>query len=241
MTRPCIGILGGMGPAATILLQQRILDAVPAERDEDHIPLLIDMNPQVPSRIDFLIHQKGPNPGPFLAGMARNLQEFGADALVMPCNTAHHFADDIENATEIPFLNMVQLTAEALAKQAPKGGGIGILASPATDKVGLFHNVLGASGLKALASKNSQDLLTTIQDIKARGPSENSIAQTQNAIGELQDAGADAFLVGCSEFSLISRKLRASVPIIDAIDVLTDAICNFRKPLDHSIQFSRHK
>ncbi|MEH6740448.1 MAG: aspartate/glutamate racemase family protein, partial [Sulfitobacter sp.] len=88
-----IGVLGGMGPEATILLQRKVLDAVLARDDSDHIPLVIDMNPRVPSRIAHLLEGTGEDPGPILAAMAERLQNAGCAALAMPCNTAHHYAD----------------------------------------------------------------------------------------------------------------------------------------------------
>ena len=107
-----VGILGGMGPEATILMQQRLLQAIPAQDDSDHIPLLIDMNPQAPSRIAHLIEGTGGDPAPVLAQMARRLETGGAEALAMPCNTAHSYAASITSAVEIPLLNMVTLSAE---------------------------------------------------------------------------------------------------------------------------------
>ncbi|HAC49643.1 MAG TPA: aspartate racemase, partial [Sulfitobacter sp.] len=96
MSRPVVGVLGGMGPEATILLQQRVLGTVNAQDDADHLPLLIDMNPQVPSRIAHLIEGTGEDPAPVLAAMAQRLERAGATALAMPCNTAHHYAPAIE-------------------------------------------------------------------------------------------------------------------------------------------------
>lgn len=224
MTLPRIGVLGGMGPAATILLQQRILDAVPVSRDDDHIPLLIDMNPQVPSRIEYLIHNRGTNPGPVLGKMAQGLAASGVDALAMPCCTAHHFAPDIEAATDVPFLNMVKLTAQHMAQRLPKNGWVGILASPATERVGLFKDALEPRGLVALYPKDAEKMLAAIEAIKANGPSDGDIAIVQSAMNELVDEGVDGFIVGCSEFSLISRDIASSVPVVDALDVLTDAI-----------------
>ncbi len=105
-----VGILGGMGPEATVLLMQRIIAATPASDDADHLPLIVDQNPQVPSRIRHLIEGTGEDPGPVLAAMARRLQAAGAEALAMPCNTAHHYAPAIRQATAIPLIDMVALS-----------------------------------------------------------------------------------------------------------------------------------
>ncbi len=131
-----VGILGGMGPEATILLMQKVLAAVPARDDADHVPLLVHQNPQVPSRIKALIEGGGDDPGPTLAKMARDLQSAGARALAMPCNTAHHYAPAIRAATDLPFLDMLDLTAAHLARMGARR--VGMLASPATRIAGVF-------------------------------------------------------------------------------------------------------
>ena len=87
-----IGVLGGMGPTATIDLLQRIIRLTPALDDVDHIRTLVDNNPQVPSRINYLIKRQGENPAPVLVKMAQGLSAQGADFLIMPCNTAHCIA-----------------------------------------------------------------------------------------------------------------------------------------------------
>ena len=87
-----IGVLGGMGPEATVALLQRVQGGVLARDDADHVPLLVDLNPQVPSRIKHLIEKTGPNPGPVIADMAARLETAGAEALILPCNTAHHYS-----------------------------------------------------------------------------------------------------------------------------------------------------
>src|SRR6056297_774062 len=110
-----VGILGGMGPEATILLMQKVLAAVPAQDDADHVPLIVHQNPLVPSRIKALIEGNGPDPMPVLMSMAQDLERAGAQALAMPCNTAHHYALAVANATSLPFLNMIELTARHLA------------------------------------------------------------------------------------------------------------------------------
>ena len=116
-----IGILGGMGPQATLLLMQKLIDAVPAADDADHIPLLVDQNPQVPSRIRRLIEGTGEDPAPVLADMARRLVAAGAEALAMPCNTAHHYVPAIRNAVTIPLIDMVALSVAHAVRLAGPG------------------------------------------------------------------------------------------------------------------------
>ncbi len=218
------GILGGMGPEATILLQQRVLSTVQAADDADHLPLLIDMNPQVPSRIAHLIEGNGSDPGPVLADMARGLEQSGATALAMPCNTAHHYAAQIEDAVSIPFLNMVDLSVDQASRLLPSGSQVGILASPALRKVGIFDAPLNRAGFTAIWPEDEDRMLGTIRHIKSEGPTGAALSTLSDAANALSGRGAALLFVACSEFSLLTRDLPKSVPIIDTVDVLAGAI-----------------
>lgn len=224
MNRPVVGVLGGMGPEATILLQQRVLATVNAQDDADHLPLLIDMNPQVPSRIAHLIEGTGEDPTPVLAAMAQRLERAGATALAMPCNTAHHYAPAITAAVSIPFLNMVALSVDRAAGLLPEGASVGILASPAVRMAGVFDAELDRAGLTALWPANADRMLAAIRLIKAQGVTPQAQQPLSEAATELTDQGAGLLCVACSEFSLLAPVLTASVPILDTIDVLAEAI-----------------
>lgn len=164
-----VGILGGMGPEATILIMQKVLAGVRARDDSDHIPLIVDQNPQVPSRIAHLIEGTGADPGPVLAEMARRLVAGGAQALAMPCNTAHHYAGAIRAAVAVPLLDMIALSVAHAASLVPRGGVVGILASPAVRRVGLFEAMLAEHGLTALYAQEEAAMLAAIRQIKAEG------------------------------------------------------------------------
>ena len=117
-----IGVIGGMGPAATLDFFGKILEATHAERDQDHLRVLIDNNPRVPDR-NAAIAGRGPSPGPQLAESARGLERAGADFLVIACNTAHAFQPDIEAAISIPLLSMIDATTDAAMSQHPRRVG----------------------------------------------------------------------------------------------------------------------
>ena len=222
-----IGILGGMGPEATILLQQKLMNALPdATRDEDHIPLLIDMNTQVPSRIAHLIKGTGEDPSFVLASMARRLEGAGAAALAMPCNTAHNYARSIQKAVDIPFLNMVKLSAAYVHKLENTGARVGMLASPAVRLTSLFDKALAPFGKETLWPSDDDKMLDAIQLIKKQGPTETAKSILQAASNELADAGAMVQLIACSEFSLFTTdEIKApGVELVDTIDVLVEQI-----------------
>ena len=107
MTNKMVGVIGGMGPDATVDLMRRVLAATPANDDIDHVRMIVDNNPQVPSRIKALIDKTGESPGPCMADMGKRLQNYGVDFLVIPCNTAHHYYRNVVDAVRVPVLNMI--------------------------------------------------------------------------------------------------------------------------------------
>lgn len=224
MTRRVVGILGGMGPEATILLQQRLLACVAAKDDSDHLPLLIDMNPQVPSRIAHLIEQTGIDPAPTLVAMAQRLQAAGATALAMPCNTAHHYAAQIQASVSIPLLNMVDLSCQTAQHQFGRGASVGILASPAVRLAGVFDAALDRAGLTPVWPSQPDLMLQAIRAIKTSGPTPMARKLLADAAQELADNGAQVLFVACSEFSLIADALPGGVVAIDTVDVLAAAV-----------------
>jgi aspartate racemase len=227
MDQRAVGVLGGMGPEATVLLMSRVIQRTPAQDDADHVPLFVDHNPQVPSRIEALIEGTGADPTPVLAAMARRLTEMGAAALAMPCNTAHAYADAIRAATDRPFLDMVALSAGRLAEIAPAVRRVGMLASPAVQRVGIYDRALAAHGLTPVYAEAQDDLLAAIRRLKrdARDPTAREIHL--RVAGELQQAGADALLIACTEFSLVADAVPPGARVVDALDVLAEAIVAF--------------
>jgi aspartate racemase len=218
-----------MGPEATVLLMQRVMAAVAAQDDADHVPLLVDQNPQVPSRIRRLIEGTGEDPGPVLARMARRLEAAGAEALAMPCNTAHHYAPEIRAASGLPFLDMIALSADHAAELAGKGGRVGILASPAVKRIGLFDAALHIRGLSAVYPDDEAALLGVIRRIKASGPDEAAATTLAAASSELKARGASVQMIACTEFSLIADATAPGVCAFDTLDRLTAAIVAFSR------------
>ena len=225
--KPKIGIIGGMGPEATVLLMSRIISLTDATDDSDHIPLIVDNNTQVPSRIKALIDKTGDDPGPTLAKMAKGLELSGAQALAMPCNTAHYYAAVIEDAVEIPFLNMIELTAQQLSRKALASRKVGILGSPALALTGIFKRALSAVEIETIYPAEQNLMLDAIRAIKKNSRGDKAGQILQNAATELIERGAGTLLIACSEFSLISDCLPQSYHCIDSIDVLAQAVIDF--------------
>ncbi|MDQ0348123.1 aspartate/glutamate racemase family protein [Ancylobacter vacuolatus] len=222
-----VGILGGMGPQATVLLMSRIIAAVPAADDRDHVPLIVDQNPQVPSRIARLIEGTGEDPAPVLVAMARRLEAAGVEALAIPCNTAHHFAPAITAAVGIPFLDMVALSVAHAVRLAGSGGRVGVIASPALRRIGLFDGKLARAGLTAVYPEDEDALLGAIRRIKAGGVDAGSRDVFRRASAQLLTAGVTTQMIACTEFSLMADSAEQGAKAFDTLDVLVGAIVDF--------------
>jgi aspartate racemase len=220
-----VGIIGGMGPEATVDFMRRVIAKTPAQDDKDHLRMLVDNNPKIPSRIAALIEGTGEDPSPVLCEMAKGLEAHGADFLVMPCNTAHYYLEKIARSVQIPMLDMVELSVQKLLALDAKPRRIGMLASPAVRLVGLYDQKFQRVGLEAIypGPQHEGELLAIIKAVKAGQLSarhRKDYAKIATAVG---DAGADAFLIACTEFSVMGPPEGMVRPIFDTMDVLADA------------------
>ena len=220
-----VGVIGGMGPEATVEFQRRLIAAVPARDDADHIHVLVDNNTKIPSRIAALIEGHGEDPLPVLIAMAKGLEKQGADFLVIPCNTAHYYLPAIAAAVSIPLLDMVGLSIARLAALSPKPERIGMLASPAVQKVGLYASRLRDAGFAALFPDEAgeEKILRVIRAVKANAMTAEHRKDYAAVAGALVQAGAQAFLIACTELSVLGPPEGATLPSIDALDALVDA------------------
>ncbi len=210
-----LGILGGMGPAATVAFLQRILELTPAREDEDHVRVLMDMNPQVPNR-----HRDPPGAKEELGAMARRLRDMGAQVLAMPCNTAHAHADAIR-AAGVPFLDMIELTAaEAAGRGATR---VGVLATPGGQD--LYVAELERRGLTPVvpAVGGRRAFLDLVFKVKAGDVGEDRRTEMRALAQALIDDGAEALIAGCTEIPLLMGQADVGVPLVDSAEVLARA------------------
>jgi len=150
MNEKVVGIIGGMGPEATIDLMQRLIRLTPAANDVDHIHAIVDNDPKIPSRIKAIIDGEGESPEQHLVEMARRLESFGADFLVLPCNTAHYYYHALQDSVHIPVLNMIELTVNDFILRFPFARSVGLLGSDAIRITGLYDACLRKYGLRSV-------------------------------------------------------------------------------------------
>jgi aspartate racemase len=223
--RQTVGVLGGMGPAATVDFLAKIIAATPAERDQDHLHVLVDCNPQVPDRSAFLRSQ-GQDPRPSLIAMAKGLEKSGASFLVMPCNTAHAFSEDIRAAVAIPLVDWPSVVADAVLAAGVKRAGI--LASTGTIFADIYRIPLEARRIQCVVPTASRqaDVMRSIygiEGIKHLGP-QSPVAKHDLMAGvdDVVGQGATALILACTEFSLFGARgqLEVSVPVFDASEIV---------------------
>ena len=228
MAAPIVGVLGGMGPEATVDLMRRVIVATPAADDSDHVHLIVDQNPTVPSRIKALIEGTGESPAPTLAAMTRRLIGAGAEAVAMPCNTAHGYLDAIRAAAgPIPVLDMVALTADRIAAMDPRPARVGLLASTAVRITALYDRALAARGIEAAFPASQDAVMDSIRAVKRGDLGEGPRAARRAAAAELAAEGADVLLVACTELSALAGAPPSGSRMLDAMDVLAEAIVAF--------------
>lgn len=226
MGEKVVGIIGGMGPEATVDLQQRIIRTTPAEDDADHLRVVVDNNPKIPSRIKALIEGTGESPVPVLREMARRLEAYGADFLAIPCNTAHTYFEDIRSAVTIPVLNMIGITVERILRENPGLQQAGLLASTAVILQEIYSRPLEQKGVKVLVPGLSaqERLMRAIKTVKTgrHGPREE--ADLHEAARSLIEDGSEILVVACTELSLLTLDFSTTVPCYDTAQVLAEAI-----------------
>jgi len=224
MPEKIIGILGGMGPEATIDLFYKIIKFTPAEKDQDHLRIIIDNNPKIPDRTAAILG-KGEDPLPALRETAQNLEKAGADFIIIPCNTAHYFLPSIQESVKIPILNMIEETAKETQQRIPQIKKVGLLASIGTYKTEIYHQQFKKYNIEVIYpnEKDKEEVMKAIYAVKAGDLSEEVKKNIISIAQKLIDKGAEAIIAGCTEIPLILKERDVSAPIIDPTQVLAKA------------------
>lgn len=234
--RPIVGVLGGMGPEATVELMRRVVVATPASDDSDHIHLLVDSNPNVPSRIAALIDKTGRSPEAELVSMAERLKGGGAEALAIACNTAHAYVPAIRRAVSLPVLDMIELTADRIAAMALRHRRVGILASTAVIELGLYRKALAARGIAVVPPQRQPELMDIIKAVK-RGDTGTGIRRAFALLADTLDhAEVDLLLVACTELSVLADSINPEAACLDSLDVLVSEIVSFGTGRSENVQ-----
>ncbi len=221
-----IGILGGMGPLATCDLFRKIIQITEADRDQNHIHICIDSNTEISDRTAAIV-QAGKDPVPEMVKSAVRLQGMGADVLIMPCNTAHYFYNRIVPYVDIPFLNMIEETADRVCRQGIRK--VGLLATDGTVQSGVYKEAFRKRGiqLEVPFAENQKCVMDLIyQGVKA-GKRNFVIDGVRETIEELFARGAELMVLGCTELPVAFEMYGLDYPSIDPTLVLASSAVQF--------------
>lgn len=221
-TDKIVGIIGGMGPAATIDFMSCVLDATPATIDQDHIRMLVENNPRIPSR-QLAMRGQGADPGTVISEIAVRLQTMGADFLVMPCNLAHNWQSHIEASTTIPFVSIIEESVRAAMEKSQDDSPVGLMTTPGCFQSGLYQKALVDAGRAVIITQTPTELadtMTLVEKIKAGDKSPPVVEGLRALANNLVQRGAKVLIVACTELPLVLNQEMFDVPFVSPTHVL---------------------
>ncbi|MCD5415202.1 MAG: amino acid racemase [Clostridiales bacterium] len=225
-----VGVLGGMGPEATMDFFKRVIELTVASCDQEHIPMLIDNNVLIPDRTAYILGE-GENPLMHILKSAMKLEMMGADLIVMPCNTAHYFHDDIKKFVKTPFVNMIDGVAKHI-KQNFNAAKVGLLATGGTYSSEIYSNSFEKLAISIVTPNGAvtREIMNIISEIK-KGNKEEYCKELKNIILDLKRQEVEAIILGCTELSLMRDSLvadeqikHANIKLIDPMDILAKKV-----------------
>ena len=235
-TPALVGVLGGMGPLATVDFMRKMLDATSAEADQQHVPVLVSSIPQVPDRTA-AFRGEGESPVESMIRSGQRLVAAGAQLVVIPCNTAHLWFEDVRKALGLPMLHLVDAALDEVLRTVSGSDKVGLLATDATIASGLYVNRRAGSGvavnwLLPTAAEIMDLVMPGIAAVKA-GQLEAGRERLAEAASALRQRGAAALVLGCTEIPLVLDAEAAGVPVIDPTAALA------RRAVDWALRHRR--
>ncbi|KAB2336189.1 amino acid racemase [Cytobacillus depressus] len=227
-----VGIIGGMGPLATVDLMNKIISYTPAMKDQDHIHIIADNYSQIPDRTTAILG-KGIDPTPYIVQSAQRLQNAGAELLVIACNTAHFFYEAAEKSVSIPILHMPLETTRFVQENNIKK--VGLLATDGTIKSKLYQNSCRNYRIDVIEpDKELQEkVMEGISAIKG-GNLEAGFLHLSMVANQLKENGAEAIIAGCTEVPLV-LKSSENICIIDPTEILAKIVIKIANEKDKEI------
>lgn len=218
-----LGVVGGMGPMATSMFFERIVERTEANSDQEHLDVVILNHASMPDRTKAILSGDYDD---FLNKMREDLElleRIGVSNIAIPCNTSHFFMKQMAEMTAVPIINMVTETANEVLSRYGKGTRVGILATNGTIQTGTYEQACEAVGLIFIKPEPElqEKVMQTIYDIKSDMPVD--VMAFEAIIRHMiDDMHCDCVILACTELSLIKIGPDAAVNCIDAMDVLIE-------------------
>jgi len=236
MKEKVIGIMGGMGPEAGADLFLRITEKTHAKSDTDHLHIILDSNPKMPSRQEAIL-SGGESPVPAMIATAQNLINAGADVIIIGANTAHYFYDDVAAGVDKPFLHIIEEAVKETVRLVPGVKKIGVMATTAAMKAHVYEKSCDKYGIEVMTvPADIQDKMqASIFDhdfgFKYNGRTEKCIQTAVEVANYLISNGAQALIMGCTEIPLILGDTKFEVPLIDPNEIIAEVAVKYAKGL----------
>lgn len=222
-----IGVLGGMGPAATVDFMTRMIELTPVERDQEHVPMVVLSDPRVPDRVGPIVDGTGCSPLPALLGGLRRLEAAGSTCIAMPCHTAHVWAADLEEATDLPLIGIVGASLDEFRRREIRPGPTALLSTRATLRAGLYQEALRVAGWPPVEPDEEvlERLILPAIALVKRDRSDAAAPLLLEALDTLQRQDARSALLACTELPLALRAAAAPppMPCVDPTEALARA------------------
>jgi len=224
MAEKVIGILGGMGPEATLRCFAHILAQTPAQSDQEHLRVIIDDNPKIPDRTRAILGQ-GPSPLPALLESCRALERAGADFIIIPCVTAHFFLQELMAQSPLPVVSLLEVVGRAVAQARPPIRKVGLLGTNGTVQSGIFQKELEARGIETLVCEpqRQEQVMEAIYLVKSSqqpGDRRRAAGLLAGAADHLLERGAQGVVAGCTEIPLALEPGQVAAPYFDSLRLL---------------------
>jgi len=220
-----LGVVGGVGPAATVDFMDKVVRRTKAARDQDHIKMVVEQNPQIPDRTANLVGE-GEDPTIPLYATCKRLESEGADAIAIPCNTAHAFVERIQRHLDIPIINMLSETVDYIRRVHPGARRVGLLATLGTVQSGVYQEILEAADLSVVLPDQpmQQRVMEAIYGeagVKAGFMEGSCRDHLAAAITEVGAKGAEVAILGCTELPLIAPEAACDgLILLDPTEIL---------------------
>lgn len=213
-----LGIIGGMGPLATARFFERIVNNTDANKDQDHIDIIISNHATLPDRTSIIKNNGGKI---FIEEVKKDIElmEFAkVDNIAIPCNTSHYFYDEMQNITDIPIINMVEETCKYI-KDNKDSKKIVILGTSGTINTGVYQKYAKKHGLKNIELEDNylNISMKTIYDVK-----DYMILESEdfNKIIKYYKDNDIIVVLACTELSCLNIPKELKENTVDAMDIL---------------------
>ncbi len=214
-----LGILGGLGPMATVYFYEMLTEHTRVSCDQEHINIIISSRATTPDRTAYILGKSKENPLPVMVEEAHRLVSAGADVIVLPCNTAHYFYDELSRATGVPIINIITETVSYCLQNGMKK--IGLLATEGTVQSQAYGNVCKNSGISvAYPCRESQKLINEIIYDEIKQGKDADMEKFGRVAYELRGQGCDTLVLGCTELSLLKKSGHLGKYYTDSLEVL---------------------